>query len=301
MSDASVRRILRIGDQLDHLVAASRQESLDKIRRGSRRWADIDHALADWMGPWREEAMAALPVCVARRRADPGLSYWHDGAPQIAMMLAHPPGEPLAGELQDAVQQVQTRWRTEPEATYRDWAACRLVFGADGGEELRRCCWTLEDGGWVLSDEVMDAATGHEHIRSDLMLLSPADAQRLEARMESFNPAVLLFLLSMMSATADLPVTVLTPLELAVLIDPSTDPAWLPRTGWAALRGESDEEVTSSPTPCPYSAAEVALARVYLRGTAKFWHGRDDERFAVQNRWLATPRTDNSLAQTEPT
>jgi len=176
-----------------------------------------------------------------------------------------------------------------------------MAFGADGSEELRRCCWTLEDGGWVLSDEVTDAATGHEHVRSEFMLLGPADAQRLGARMESFNPAALLFLLSTMSATADLPVTVVTPLELAVLIDPDANPTWLPRTGWAALRGESDEEVTSSPTPGPHSAAEVALARVYLRGTAKFWHGRDEERCAVRDRWLAAPGTDNSLAQTEPT
>ncbi len=88
--------------------------------------------------------MAALPVCVARRRANPQLSYWGDGVPQLAMMLADPPGDPRSDGLAFAVDQVQVRWCTEPEASCLEWAGYRLLVGADGGDEFRSRCWTVE-------------------------------------------------------------------------------------------------------------------------------------------------------------
>lgn len=288
MGEADGRRAGRIARDVEELLKVSRGLAMDRIDQGGRRWTDFKYVAADLVEPARVPLMAAVPVCVARRRADPELGYWRNNTLELAMMLAHPPDVPLPTELETAMEQLQTRWRTEPDPEFRDWAWQRLTLGVDGGEEMRQRTWAVEDGTPVLSDEVVDAATRQDpHLGSDLTVLSPGDARQLEVNLESFDSAVAYLMLLMAPSVAATPASVMTLLEMAVLIDPSPDPPWLSRAGRTALTGDFAGNPILSHTMSSHSALYLACAQVHWRCAVKNWHRQENSHTAL-GRWLKT-------------
>lgn len=258
------RRLDRLFTEVGDLADVSKRVAVNQAEQGRRRWSDFEYVGADGLEPHRSRILASVPLAVARRRADPDVGYWREHWPDLPMILASPSGEPIDAKRESVIEQIQQRGRTRDADPEYEWASIRLALGADRGEDLRQRCWAMQHGVPVLSAEVIErSSTPQQGPCSPMLTVTEAESQAVSLRVQSLAP----FLAAALVLGPPSPLIhaqSFTPLELAVLVDPSGNPPWLSAQGRATLAEgfiDSDNRATRTQTPAQVMVAARVLWR----------------------------------------
>jgi len=259
-------------DWLDHLSVTinglrdevSRREVARVHSMSNRPWAAIEPIGRIHVEGQQRTLMGSLPLAVARRRARPSLNWWEAGMPSLPMLVSLPPGVEGPAEHQDAVAQIQQRWKTSDDQEYW-WATYRMCLGADGGIALRQRCWSSEDGRDVLSAEVVDlSAEPPGPLTQELEGWNAEDQEAIQAAVNAVAESVFMALALGPPAPAREARRAASALEVAVLMDPEEDPPWLSEHAYEALLADPPWANTS-PGRGNLSARKIVATRLLWR------------------------------------
>jgi len=207
------------------------------------------------------------------------------------MLVSLPPGVEGPAEHQDAVAEIQQRWKTSEDQDYW-WACGRMWLGADGGIALRQRCWSREDGRDVLSSEVVEmSAERPGPLIQELEGWEAKDQEAIQAAVNAVAESVFMALALGPPAPAREDRRAASTLEVAVLMDPEEDPPWLSKHAYEALLADPPWANTSpgrGNLPARYIVATRLLWRsAYTSGAALHCHQQLYDEYSADSLMLA--------------